>query len=590
MKNKNICKLVAVSLLLSVWGCDDAGFLREDPDHFYTLDNAFTTPGQVDQALISAYSQIRDIVGNPANTSWIGALRFNGTDMYDVASIRRGNTFNDYGVLNPNHGNYYNAYSTFYQLSAKMNLALYSANLPDLVWSSDEEKAYAIAQAKFFRAFAYRNLGEIWGGVPLVSEVIDKPRYDFKRSTRIETYQFAIDDLESSYMDLPETTKSGGRIVRGAAQHYLSELYLAQGIQFEAEGKSVEAKVAYSKSIEYANDVIDGSVYSLMTSRFGTRKNENPEFFYYEDANTKKKKHSYEEVIGVTEGNVYWDLFQEGNVNYQDGNKECIWALQIDYEAYKAEDKKSKLPYAGFYGPVFRDAARTHFGGSILEDVGGRGVSFLMPTNYTRDLIYEGKWEKDMRNSEAVFRRKFIANQTKSPYYGKVVPWSEIYADQNKKSLAYPISCKISTDKFTGLEDGENRSNLFRDEYVIRLSETILLRAEAKMRAGDLAGAASDINLLRDRAQCEYRVTPGDVNVDLILDERARELVYEEWRWNTLLRMGGTVATDRIKKYAYWPEAQSTLTFNFNLWPIPQTVIDTNKDEIMEQNCEWGSR
>lgn len=82
------------------------------------------------------------------------------------------------------------------------------------------------------------------------------------------------------------------------------------------------------------------------------------------------------------------------------------------------------------------------------------------------------------------------------------------------------------------------QSNLFRDEYLIRLPETILLRAEAKMRSGDNAGAADDINLLRKRAQCDYLVKASDVNVDLILDERARELVYEECRWNTLLRMG----------------------------------------------------
>ena len=92
----------------------------------------------------------------------------------------------------------------------------------------------------------------------------------------------------------------------------------------------------------------------------------------------------------------------------------------------------------------------------------------------------------------------------------------------------FPVSCKISTDKYTGLADGQNRSNLYRDEYLICLPETILLRAEAKMRNGDNAGAASDINLLRSRAQCEYLVTAADVSVELILDERARELVYEE--------------------------------------------------------------
>lgn len=82
------------------------------------------------------------------------------------------------------------------------------------------------------------------------------------------------------------------------------------------------------------------------------------------------------------------------------------------------------------------------------------------------------------------------------------------------------------------------------------------------MRSGDNAGAADDINLLRKRAQCDYLVKASEVNVDLILDERARELVYEECRWNTLLRMGGTVAVDRIKKYAYWDDPRTTLTKN----------------------------
>ena len=86
-------------------------------------------------------------------------------------------------------------------------------------------------------------------------------------------------------------------------------------------------------------------------------------------------------------------------------------------------------------------------------------------------------------------------------------------------------------------------------------------------------------------------VTPAEISDDFIgfmLDERARELVYEECRWNTLLRMGGTVAVDRIKKYAYWDDPRTTLTKKFNLWPIPQVVIDTNKDVVMEQNPGWN--
>jgi len=194
-----------------------------------------------------------------------------------------------------------------------------------------------------------------------------------------------------------------------------------------------------------------------------------------------------------------------------------------------------------------------------------------------------------MRNTDIVFRRIFLGNVPTSPYYGIPVPWSVLYDNMDDQSLDYPVSCKIATDKYTGLADGENMSNLFRDDYFIRLPETILLRAEAKQRNGDKTGAAGDINLLRNRAGCAYKVTAADMgdNFNLILDERTRELVYEECRWNTLLRMGGNIAVDRIKKYAFWPEARSTLNFQYNLWPIPQLVIDANKDVKLDQNPGW---
>lgn len=561
----------ALLLVISAAGCkSDMDFLTEKPATFYTVDNAFATSSQVDQVLVSVYSQLRDLWANPAEEGWIFAFRGNGTDMFDVPSIRRNNTFNNYGNINADNGTFYNAYSTWYQLISKANLALYAAELPQISWSSAEEKAYVVAQARFFRAFAYRNLGELFGGVPIVTEISTKPEYGFKRATRAETYQFAIDELLAIENDLPEITAMGGRLVRGAAQHNLCELYLALGIQLAADGNAAGAQTAYTEAVKFGTKVIDGGTFSLMKARYGTRQ-------------------------GEAQGNVYWDLFQEGNVNYQDGNRECIWAIQIDYAAYRAEDGKSKLPYSRTYGPVFRDGAKDHLTGTGV-DVGGRGISQIMPTMYTRDEIYADKWGDDMRNSDIVFRRVFNGNVATSPYFGIPVPWSVMYngsadptTNMNNRSLCYPVSCKIATDKYTGLSEGENMSNLFRDDYFIRLSETILLRAEAKQRMGDKPGAAADINLLRERAECTYRVSAADMDdkFNTILDERARELVYEECRWNTLLRMGGTIAVDRIKKYAYWPEAQATLTFNYNLWPIPQGVIDTNKDEPLAQNEGW---
>jgi len=552
-------------LLVSVAGCSktDDKFLTTNPETFYTVDNIFSTSAQVDQAVIAIYSQMRDIWANPNEESWIFVYRGNGTDIFDVPSIRRSNTFNNYGTINANHAIFYNAFSTWYQVIAKANLAVYSAELPGVTWSTAAEKAYTLAQARFFRAFAYRNLAELFGGVPIVTDITKTARYDYKRATRAETYQYAITELLAIENDLPDVTAVGGRLVKGAAQHNLCELYLALGTQLAADGNAAAAQTAFTQSIAYGNKVIDGGTYALMKARYGARKTE-------------------------AQGNVYWDLFQENNVNYQDGNKECIWAIQIDYAAYRAEDPRSKLPYSRTYGPVFRNGAPAHLGGT-LEDVGGRGISQVTPTMYARDSIYAGTWASDMRNTDIVFRRIFLGNISTSPYYGIPVPWSVLYNNMDNQSLDYPVSCKIATDKYTGLADGENRSNLFRDDYFIRLPETILLRAEAKQRSGDKAGAATDINLLRDRAGCTYRVSAADMDdkFNLILDERARELVYEECRWNTLLRMGGSIAVDRIKKYAFWPEAMATLNFQYNLWPIPQLVIDANKDVKLDQNPGW---
>lgn len=585
----NIGILALSSLLFS---CNDNAFLTENPETFYTIDNIFTTSSQVNQVVTSCYAHVRLIYCPHENwdLDWYAYRLGNGTDMYDVATIRLGNRFNDYSILNSQTKGFFCTYSAFYQLINIANTALAAANLENIVWASEDEKARIIAEARFFRAFAYRNLGELFGGVPIVTDLTTEPRYDYTRSTRLETYQFAIDELEDCLNDLPETTSEAGRLVRAAAQHNLCQLYIDKGVVLSDEGG--DATAAYTKAVEYANAVIDGGVYDLMTERFGTRATENPEFYYASTEADQTEAHLYEKAGYKIEGNVFWDLYQVGNQDYQSGNKEAIWVAQFDYDVYKQEGAQGTI-YTGYYCPVFRDQGGEYATGS-MEDVGGLGTCAVQPTFYTRDLIYEDKWNEDMRNSDAVFRRTILGNVPGTPYYGKQIPWSVLYredASGKKNDVAttqlYPISCKVGPDKYVGIEDGENRSHGFRDDYLIRLPETILLRAEAKLRLGDTGGAASDINRLRDRAKCKYKVSSADINLDLILDERARELVYEECRWNTLLRMGGTVAVDRIKKYAYWDYPRTTLNKTFNLWPIPQTVIDTNKDVKLEQNPGW---
>ena len=123
---------------------------------------------------------------------------------------------------------------------------------------------------------------------------------------------------------------------------------------------------------------------------------------------------------------------------------------------------------------------------------------------------------------------------------------------------------------------------IFKDWYIMRLPETLLLRAEAYFRKGDLGKAAADINVIRNRVQATP-VSVSDINLDLILDERARELYMEEFRLNTLMRM--EKLPEYLMKYNKVVKTNGyTLDSHINKLPIPNSEIEANTGAVLEQN------
>ena len=213
---KKIVTLLTAVLVLAA--CKDDAFLTEHPKYFYTPDNAFSTQDQVDQVLLSCYAMVRDIQSMRSEGAEFFVFRCgNGTDMYDVTNIRHSYQFNDYSIITPEHKVFKYIFGYWYKMISYSNLALYASGLENIDWDSEESLSYAQAQAHFFRAWAYRNLGEEFGGAFIVPDLCTEPRFNFERSTRVETYQYAIDELEGCLDDFPETG-GRGRIVRGAAQ------------------------------------------------------------------------------------------------------------------------------------------------------------------------------------------------------------------------------------------------------------------------------------------------------------------------------------------------------------------------------------
>ena len=113
-----------------------------------------------------------------------------------------------------------------------------------------------------------------------------------------------------------------------------------------------------------------------------------------------------------------------------------------------------------------------------------------------------------------------------------------------------------------------------RDYVLMRLADAYLIRAEARLKQGNTAGAASDINVIRTRAawdgkEAEMQITAADVDIYMILEERARELVGEGHRWFDLTRTGTLVELTKLHN----PTAQNIKAHHV-VRPIPQDQID----------------
>ncbi|MBC8035533.1 MAG: RagB/SusD family nutrient uptake outer membrane protein [Chitinophagaceae bacterium] len=434
------------------------------------------------------------------------------------------------------------AYSTML-LRANTIIAYASAPEAASYWKTEASRNAVIAEARFFRGYTFNVLANLYGGVPIVDTIYSAPKTDFVRSTRRQVYEQAAKDLEFAAQWLPVTvpkTKEG-RIVKAAADHLLSEVYISLG--------------DYDKSIQAAGKVINsGGLYTLMTARFGTDRNK--------------------------PGDVYSDLFKFGNQNRSSGNLESIYVLQIEDQTPGGQGGTLGNNNLRGWSPFYSGGAiRAPDGkvGFLLADSIGRGVGWIRPNSYFFYDIWRNNESNDMRNSPYNIRRTFVYNNPATSFFGQVVEPRTAFDDT--MFYLYPVIRKVEgpTPKSGDLTTGRT----FNDMIVYRLAETYLLRAEAYLRKGDADKAKDDINAVRARANAKL-ITAADVTLDFILDERARELIVEEPRRRTLCRMGNLV--ERVKKYNLRLDTRSSIQEKHLFFPIPQSAIDANFSAKLEQN------
>ncbi|MFC7524499.1 RagB/SusD family nutrient uptake outer membrane protein [Parapedobacter sp. GCM10030251] len=561
-RNRSTFTLVS-GLILAVLlnGCSSK-FLDEIPLDRFSPENFLVDEAGFEAATVALYRAARQehvIGGN--NFDYMNL----GTDLVEWGRYdSRG--FKDYHLLNSQHAAVEGYWRWAYEdMIRQCNLILETLDDPE-VQLSDEARKNFEAQAKFFRGYTYNVLATLYGGVPIVADVISEPKFDFQRSSKEEVLQFVRQDLEDASALLPIVgSVSDGRIYKAAAFHLLSEVYISLGM--ETNDASY-----FDRAIGAASKVIDGEAgeYQIMIERFGDLSRP---------------------------GDVFSDLFYTNQQNRASGNMEVIWSLQFEsFTLGGGATFPGGNTVAGNNTPRWwfpeQEKIRTPNGSfNIAADSLLRGIGVNSPLNYLKYDIWRLDPD-DMRNSPYNIRRVFYYNNPDDPeYFGK--PIRTALNDKGQRVIArkdgtltnfvvdtlreyYPWIRKADGNAFEdNIVGGQSENDLIQ----MRLAETYLLRAEAYFRKGDLPNAAIDINVLRRRAQA-ILINPEDVTIDFLLDERARELVMEEPRRRTLARMG--VLYERVKTYN--PSSATSIQPHHELWPIPQSVIDSNKEAEMDQN------
>ncbi len=408
------------------------------------------------------------------------------------------------------------------------------------------QKATREGELRFLRAFYNWHIVETWGGVQLTTKPSSGVITTANRTSVDSFYTQIFSDLQFAVANLPVSTSEYGRATQPVAKAFLARMYLTRGQNAAA--------------IALANDVIKNYGFSLLPA--------------------------------------YSDLWDMGKLK----NKEVVWAVDYSTNLALNDLASSTFPSGHSRGSnnghlmflMVYDQVNT---GILIRDIpNGRPFNRYMPTLSFLNLFDD---DNDGRYA-ASFQTVWRANKTATGFaigdtaafaskaiISPAVMASKKYTtyDQAKTYAAngVPVQRKfyVSLKKFkdsTRASLAEAQSA--RDAYVIRLAEMYLIAAEAEVNIGKTDSAAYYVNIIRTRAAlpgkvAQMQVTPAQMNLDFILDERARELAGEQLRWFDLKRTGKLI--DRIKTMN--PDAAVYVQPFHAVRPIPQSQIDavTNK-------------
>lgn len=593
---KYICFTLFMAFIALVTSCNEEKFLEENPRADLYPENLLLNYEGFKAMNVSLYGQARaeyrrgDALGGGIplvlHSAWVG-----GTDLAWGNNCHQSVKFmyNPKLIDRTDLNIFRNIFDWCYRIINTSNMVITRAENKDINWQGAtpeanlKHKNEVIAVARFFRAWAYRHLTLTYGDVPLSLDEITGMNYrkDWERNTVASIRKVMEEDFRFAIDNLPLRRQNNSEVSGAMARHYLGELCLAEGRNEEA--------------IKVLKPLCESNQYALITSRFGNN--------------------------ATNPGCPFIDVFK--TPMYADGNTEVIFAFintEPENSNYGTAEVYMKSTYKGYYSndgiikksnkhnPDYTSNQCTWPQAFWLANQGKGASRVAISRGALRLYNYKGMGKQDNRvGSYAMVWNIYEVDQN-----GKLVE----YLHKGKPVIDTVMSKSMFNDTKTTIKKfnwpstrkwdytppvkaNGDKDGCYQDISYLRIADTYLLYAEALYKAGQLTEAIAWINKIRNRSNA-VSITETDLQkggLDLILDERARELFSEEERRETLIRVSQEGGKDERAIDNYFKRRVRSLNeicgrkvrgmHEYDtpvLFPIPHGFIEANTGRKLVNN------
>jgi len=367
------------------------------------------------------------------------------------------------------------------------------------------------AEARFLRAFAMFSMLDGWNQVPYREpggSLLEAP----KVRTGTDALTYIISEVNAVMNDLPAGPAYTAN--KDAAKVFLMKLYLNKGAIANRATPTFDA-ADMTQVTTLADQIINSGKYSLANNYFDN-------FAPKNDVISTENIFTAQNIGGSSSGNVRSRWFCTLHYNQNPSGWNGFTTLSDFYNKFDPADTRRSQAYPG------------------VTNVSGVRVGFLVGQQFDQN----GVALKDRGGNPLSFTPEVKAIET-----GANLEVTGI------RVVKYPID----------YASGDNSDN---DYVYYRYADVLLMKAEAMLRSNNAAGALLLVNQLRIKRGLTGLAS---VNLDQLLDERGRELYWEGYRRQDLIRFG--------KFLQPWQEKPEDDPSNL-LFPIPNQQLSANPNLV----------